>query len=116
LIFFLNIWIFSFGLLPTMPTSKYFAQVPPFPSDVHIVPLPKVSLQNLENQSVEESQLLFEACQNWGFFLLDLQQSEMGEELLGVAEKMFDLTTETFNLDQSVLDSYAYKPPHDLTG
>ncbi|KAJ5672999.1 oxidoreductase 2OG-Fe(II) oxygenase family [Penicillium longicatenatum] len=99
-----------------MPTSKYFAQVPPFPSDVHIVPLPKVSLQNLENQSVEESQLLFEACQNWGFFLLDLQQSEMGEELLGVAEKMFDLTTETFNLDQSVLDSYAYKPPHDLTG
>ncbi|CAI7646587.1 unnamed protein product [Penicillium glandicola] len=99
-----------------MPTTKYFAQVPPFPSEVQIVPLPKVSLQKLQNESVEESQLLLEACQNWGFFLLDLQQSEKGEELLEVAGKMFDLTKETFDLDQSVLDRYAYKPPHDLTG
>ncbi|KAJ6084544.1 hypothetical protein N7486_011344 [Penicillium sp. IBT 16267x] len=39
-----------------------------------------------------------------------------GNELLGNAEQMFDLTNETYNLDQSVLNSYAYKPPHELTG
>ncbi|KAJ5611874.1 hypothetical protein N7528_008979 [Penicillium herquei] len=99
-----------------MPTAKYFSQVPPFPSDRHLVALPKVSLQKLHNTAAEESQLLFEACQNWGFFLLDLQDSEKGKELLGLAEKMFDLANKTFDLDQSVLDSYAYKPPHDLTG
>ncbi|KAJ5722283.1 hypothetical protein N7488_000318 [Penicillium malachiteum] len=90
-----------------MPTAKYFAQVPPFPSDRHLVALPKVSLQKLHNTAAEESQLLFEACQNWGFFLLDLQDSQKGKELLGLAEKMFDLTNKTFYLDQSVLDSYA---------
>ncbi|KAJ5699023.1 oxidoreductase 2OG-Fe(II) oxygenase family [Penicillium macrosclerotiorum] len=29
---------------------------------------------------------------------------------------MFDLTNETFSLGQSILDSYAYNPPYDLTG
>ncbi|KAB8216225.1 hypothetical protein BDV33DRAFT_194589 [Aspergillus novoparasiticus] len=99
-----------------MPTTRYFDQCPPFPSDLHIVPLPKVSLKGLQNGSKQESQLLFQACQEWGFFLLDLRQSDKGNELLGDAEQVFDLTRETFDLDQSVLDNYAYKPPHDLTG
>ncbi|KAJ5532013.1 hypothetical protein N7494_008565 [Penicillium frequentans] len=99
-----------------MPTSKYFDQCPPFPSGVHTVPLPKVSFEELQNGSEKESQLLFQACQEWGFFLLNLQPSSKGNELLKHAEQMFDLTNETYNLEQSVLDSYAYKPPHDLTG
>lgn len=99
-----------------MPTTRYFDQCPPFPSNLHIVPLPKVSLEGLQNGSEHESQLLFQACQEWGFFSLDLRQSDKGNELLGDAEQMFDLTRETFDLDQSVLDNYAYKPPHDLTG
>ncbi|KAJ1714621.1 hypothetical protein NYO67_3270 [Aspergillus flavus] len=99
-----------------MPTTRYFDQCPPFPSDLHIVPLPKVSLEGLQNGSEHESQLLFQVCQEWGFFSLDLRQSDKGNELLGDAEQMFDLTRETFDLDQSVLDNYAYTPPHDLTG
>ncbi|KAJ5810616.1 oxidoreductase 2OG-Fe(II) oxygenase family [Penicillium pulvis] len=99
-----------------MPTVKYFDQCPPFPSGVRTVPLPKVSFEELQNGSEKESQLLFQACQEWGFFLLNLQPSRKGNELLGNAEQMFDLTNETYDLDQSVLDSYAYKPPHDLMG
>lgn len=59
---------------------------------------------------------MFEACQEWGFFLLDLSDSNEGRVLLRDAEKMFDLNIDTFALDQSTLDSYAYNPPHDLTG
>lgn len=99
-----------------MPTTKYFDQYSPFPCDVPCVPLPKISFEGLQNQSEEESRLLFQACQEWGFFSLDLRSSKQGIELLDNAECMFDLTKETFNLDQSVLDSYAYKPPTDLTG
>jgi isopenicillin N synthase-like dioxygenase len=99
-----------------MPTIKYFNQCPLFPSEVPTVPLPKVSLEELQNGSEKEGQLLFQACQEWGFFLLNLERTSQGSELLENAEKMFDLTNETYNLDQSVLDSYAYKPPHDLTG
>lgn len=99
-----------------MPIFKYFDQIPPFSSEVQIVPLPKVSLEELQNGSGKERQLLFQACQEWGFFSLDLQGSTKGDELLQNAEQMFDLTKETFDLDQSVLDSYAYKPPTNLTG
>ncbi|KAJ5935759.1 hypothetical protein N7466_005306 [Penicillium verhagenii] len=99
-----------------MPTAKYFDHCPPFPSGVHVVPLPKISFKGLQNGNEKEIQTLFQACQEWGFFMLDLQQSEKGKELLGDAEKMFELTQETYSLDQSVLDSHAYKPPYDLTG
>jgi hypothetical protein len=99
-----------------MPTKKYFDQCPPFSSDVQVVPLPKLSFKELQKGSQKECRHLFEACRAWGFFLLDLQGSKDGTELLGDAEQMFDLTKETFNLDQSVLNNYAYKPPQDLTG
>jgi isopenicillin N synthase-like dioxygenase len=99
-----------------MPIVKYFDQIPPFSSEVQTVPLPKVSLKELQNGSGKEKQLLFQACQEWGFFSLDLQGSTKGDELLQTAEQMFELTKETFDLGQSVLDNYAYKPPTSLTG
>ncbi|KID86031.1 hypothetical protein MGU_06723 [Metarhizium guizhouense ARSEF 977] len=98
-----------------MPTARQFDQIPPFPSGTPLVPLPKVSLQELQGKSKAETRRMFEACCEWGF-LLDLKNSYEGEILLQDAEKMFLLTTETFALDQSILDSYDYKPPHDITG
>ncbi|KAJ5291697.1 hypothetical protein N7478_000948 [Penicillium angulare] len=100
----------------TMPTTKYFSQCPIFPSNVSTASLPKVSVEALRSRSETEGQILFEACQKWGFFLLDLRNSEKGNELLEITEHMFELTDETFNLGQTVLDDYAYKPPQDLTG
>lgn len=99
-----------------MPTAKYFDKCPPFPSNVPVVPLPTVSLYDLENNSGYEMEKLFQACREWGFFFLDLKDSERGRALLADGEKMFDLTEETYALDKSILDNYAYNPPHDLTG
>ncbi|KAK2608362.1 hypothetical protein QQS21_003047 [Conoideocrella luteorostrata] len=99
-----------------MPTAKYFDQVPAFPPDVPLASLPKVSFPALQKNSDAESKRLFDACREWGFFLLDLKDSNEGEIMLHDAGNMFDLTAETFALDQATLDSYAYKPPHDLTG
>lgn len=99
-----------------MAMSKYFEKCPPFPSDVPVVPLPTISLRELENSSEEATEKLFQACQEWGFFFLDLQGSEKGASLLKDGENMFDLTVDTYALDQKTLDNYAYNPPHDLTG
>ena len=99
-----------------MPTSKYFDQCPPFPSDVPVVDLRKVSLQELQENNTEEAEHLYHACREWGFFLLDVKGSKEGEILLQDAETMFNLTAETFALDQSILDKYAFNPPHDLIG
>lgn len=99
-----------------MPTKKYFDKYPPFPSDVPLVPLPRISFQGLENGKSEETERLFEASKEWGFFLLDLQGSKRGESFIQDGEQMFDLTEATFALDQSILNAHAYNPPTDLTG
>lgn len=99
-----------------MPTFRYFDKVPAFSTDVALAPTATLSLKKLQNGSERDSARLYEAARQWGFFLVDLKQSDEGEALLRDAEKMFDLTTETFALDQATLQSYAYTPPHDLTG
>lgn len=99
-----------------MPTPRYFAQAPPFPAETPVATLPTISLQALQNASSNEAKKLFEACREWGFFLLDLTGSNEGTALLHDAENMFDLTTELFALDQDTLDRYAYDAPRDLTG
>lgn len=99
-----------------MPTEQHFAQVPPFPSDIPLVPLPRISLQKLQDGNSKETSLLYEACREWGFFLLNLADAPAGKSVLDEAEKMFGLVSDTFALDQDTLDQYAYKPPTDLTG
>ncbi|PYH44103.1 putative oxidoreductase [Aspergillus saccharolyticus JOP 1030-1] len=101
-----------------MPTDKYFAQAPPFPTspDFPIVSLPTISLAKLKAHDPTESTQLFRASREWGFFMLDLRADEQGASLLHQAEKMFDLDAELFSLDQATLDEYAYDAPRDLTG
>lgn len=81
-----------------------------------MIPLPTISLRELEHNGGDETDKLFRACREWGFFFLDLKDSERGRVLSADGEKMFDLTEETYALDKSILDNYAYNPPHDLTG
>ncbi|RAH55963.1 oxidoreductase [Aspergillus piperis CBS 112811] len=94
-----------------MPTQEYFDQIPPFPSELPVVSLSKISLEGLKNNTTEEVEELFEACQQWGFFLLDLRGSDEGAALLQDAEGMFELTTQLSTLGQETLKSYTYKPP-----
>ncbi|KAL4881116.1 oxidoreductase [Aspergillus karnatakaensis] len=94
-----------------MPTAEYFKPYPPFPSDVPVVSLSRISLEALKDNNTAETEKLFQACQEWGFFLLDLRGSSQGTTLLELAEKMFDLTTELSALDQATLDLYSFKDP-----
>ncbi|KAL9106452.1 MAG: hypothetical protein Q9227_008540 [Pyrenula ochraceoflavens] len=99
-----------------MPTSNYFSECPAFPSDVPIADIPILSFKKLQNHNDDESRKLYEACCAHGFFLLDLRASNEGEQLLKDAEKMFDLTAETLNLDKEELEKYAYNAPKNLLG
>jgi hypothetical protein len=100
----------------TMPTSRYIDQCPEFPSDVPIANIPRLSFRELEVGSVEEVKKLFQACTDFGFFLLDLKGVDQGETLLNEAETLFDLTTTTLTLDREVLNNYAYQAPKSLLG
>ncbi|KAJ5495612.1 oxidoreductase2OG-Fe(II) oxygenase family [Penicillium diatomitis] len=99
-----------------MPTEKCFDQAPPFPEDVPKLSIPSISLLNLQNGDSETTKEMYEACQVDGFFILDLSESHEGEILLQNAEQMFELAGEVFALGSEILETFAYQPPHDLTG
>ncbi|KAE8404938.1 oxidoreductase [Aspergillus pseudonomiae] len=94
-----------------MPTPKLFAQCPPFPPDLPVVPLTKVSLSALERNCPAEAQKLLSACQEWGFFLLDMRGSDQGTAMMQDAEEMFDLTADLSEMDYEALNRYHHKPP-----
>ncbi|KAF7920172.1 uncharacterized protein EAE97_011513 [Botrytis byssoidea] len=71
-----------------MSISKYFHQY------LNFQPIPT-------SPAFESEKLIqaFQACQESGFFLLELRNGNQGETLWGDAEKMFDITTLTLTLD-----------------
>ena len=81
-----------------MPHFTEFNSNPPFPNDVPIAKLRNISLTNLRNGSELESEALFDACKEDGFFVLDLRGDEMGEKILDQAGKLFDLGKDLFDL------------------
>jgi hypothetical protein len=99
-----------------MPTQEYFSKLPPFPSDVPVAQLRRISYAKLLELDEAESALLFDACQTHGFFLLDFDTCSKGQEFLNRAERMFELTEEVNAEPVEELMKYAYKPPHSLIG
>ena len=97
-----------------MPTEKYFACVPPFPSDVPVASIPKISLSQLQANDPVSSSRLFSAFRRHGFVHLDLSHSGAGEELLRDAEQTWDLMTSTFDLGREELKKYPSDMPRDL--
>ncbi|RAL06155.1 putative oxidoreductase, 2OG-Fe(II) oxygenase family [Aspergillus ibericus CBS 121593] len=72
--------------------------LPPFPSNVPTAPLVRLSLSKLQSHDVAESQRLLQACEDIGFFYLDLQDSTIGANLLTLADELFTLGENLFSL------------------
>jgi non-haem dioxygenase in morphine synthesis N-terminal len=99
-----------------MPTKNYFDKLPPFPDDIPVAKLQRISYANLLAQDEIESASLFDACRTSGFFLLDFNTCPEGQQFLEKAERMFELTEEVNALPEEELMKFAYKPPHSLFG
>ena len=99
-----------------MPYPEHFAEYPPFPDDVPVVNIPKISLAKLASEDEYEIDALYEACKEYGFFFLDLLSSSAGQQLLNNAVNMFEVSKTTLGLDKATLDKYACTPPKSLNG
>jgi isopenicillin N synthase-like dioxygenase len=88
--------------------QEIFPDLPPFPTDVPIAPLIRLSLAKLRRDD-KESARFFEASKNLGFFYLDLRNDEAGERLLDEADKLFKVGKELFELGREELNKYDYK-------
>jgi isopenicillin N synthase-like dioxygenase len=95
-----------------MPTAAAFASVPPFPEDVPVYELPRLSLAKLISNDAAQSKELFETFRIHGFALLDMNTCPEGEALLKEAEDMFDVTRQvTIGLPVEEKMKYVPTPP-----
>ena len=99
-----------------MPRVGYFNQLPPFQEDAAVADLPRLSLTKLFENDALESEQLFRACRETGFFLLDLTGSKAGEDMLDDAEKGFELSRGILGLESEELERFPFKPKESLFG
>jgi len=71
----------------TMPTSKIFSKIPEFPSDVSVINIPTVPFENLKKDIEQDSEDLFEASREYGFFLAGFEELRRGREIVEIYRK-----------------------------
>lgn len=85
-----------------MATATETSPLKLVPSDLPIAQLPTVSLNRLENGSLEEDENLIQACRTHGFFYLDLN----GSNVSSLLDKMYELTRELYDLPEEEKRKY----------
>ena len=91
-----------------MASPFEFAQYPPFPEDVPVAKIERISLGKLLGGDQGESDLLWHCCRTSGFFLLDCQTHRSGEYLLNGVSELRRISEELFDLNQDEKSKFAY--------
>ena len=98
-----------------MASTTLFKSLPPFPEDVPIATISKISLAKLVSRSKSEAELMLEACQELGFFLLDLTGDPVGEAMIKEVDVVFEIVQQTMHLSMEEKIEYKQKLP-DIRG
>lgn len=80
--------------------------LPPFPTDIPTAPLLKLSLSKLQAHDPDEIARLTQACEDLGFFYLDLRGP--GDDVLEEARKLFDLAEDLYELPLEEKNKYDF--------
>ncbi|KAK4934252.1 hypothetical protein LTR66_015657 [Elasticomyces elasticus] len=89
------------GHAPPSQTS-----LPPFPVDIPTAPLLRISLSKLQANDTEEVERFCHACEDLGFFYLDLRGP--GDEILDDANKLFDVAEQLYDLPLEEKQKYDF--------
>lgn len=93
---------------PSPQRSEAFADLPSFPDNVPTAPLLRISLSKLLASDADEQERCWQACQELGFFYLDLR-GNAGEALLDDADQLFKLMKFFYDLPVSEKVRYDFK-------
>ncbi|KAF2445312.1 Clavaminate synthase-like protein [Karstenula rhodostoma CBS 690.94] len=107
-----------------MASKKLFDAVPPFLKDVPTAEMYLISLEDLTSGDASTARRVLDACQELGFFLLDLRGDALGEtvidevdNLFGAGERIINLPDGWFNISQDGLfHNETLRPLPDLLG
>lgn len=101
---------------PSDEPSSVFPGLPPFPRDVPIAPLLRLSLQRLLDGDEDERERLWQACTELGFFYLDLRGAYShdpidvdGSGFLDEADNLFKVAEEFYALPVHEKQKYDLK-------
>lgn len=87
---------------------------PPFPDDVPTAPLLILSFDKLRNNDNEEIKRLIRACEDIGFFYLDLRGP--GDDILEDADKLFKVSEELYDLSLEEKQKYDFMHKNSYFG
>jgi hypothetical protein len=107
---------FFFIFSSAIASEKLFQGIPAFPDNVPIAPVCTVSLASLRSGDGGTAKNLLSACQELGFFLLDLRGDALGESLIDDIDQLFDATKDIMNLPQDVKKEYLHDIPRSFLG
>ncbi|KAK7757420.1 hypothetical protein SLS62_000433 [Diatrype stigma] len=100
-----------------MASAKLFGDIPPFPDDVPIAPMYTVSLASLRSGDDAAAKSVLCACQELGFFLLDLQgDDEVGKTMIEEIDQLFDAGTKIMSLPEDEKEQYLHDIPKSFLG
>jgi isopenicillin N synthase-like dioxygenase len=90
----------------TAPQQAY-ENAPPFPDDVLTAPLLRLSLAKLIERDNEEIHRFVRACEDLGFFYLDL--SGPGDSIIADASRLFEVGEQLFELPLDEKKKYDFQ-------
>lgn len=99
-----------------MASEKVFDGVVPFPDDIPTAPLYTIPLADLRSGDGATAKNVLAACQELGFFLLDLRGDELGDKVVEEVEQLFNLGKDLMSLPQDVKEQYLHNPPKSFLG
>lgn len=99
-----------------MASEKLFKDIPPFPDDLPTVSLNNISLSGLHSKDTEVAQKTLDACQELGFFFLDMRGDKVGDEMIQCIDELFSIGKSIFDLPESVKRQYLHDMPRNSLG
>lgn len=91
-----------------MDYAENFEGTPPFPEDMQTAPLLRISLEKLLSNDKDELNRLCNACEEIGFFYMDLRGTHNGNNILGSADRLFAIEQELFDLSLEEKQKYDF--------
>ena len=90
-----------------MITKSYIEGLPPFPDDIPVAPIARISLIKLVASDPAESAAVLDATRTAGFFYLDMRNDKAGESLLAESESLASLASAAFKAPLATKEEYA---------
>ncbi|KIX92303.1 uncharacterized protein Z520_12049 [Fonsecaea multimorphosa CBS 102226] len=97
-------------------TTRLHSTIPPFPTDLVHAPIAEISSKALLEKDPASTAAVLQACQTYGFFYLDMADSEPGRELLTEAEQLHDLSKKALTLPFEEKDKYDFRKTGSFFG